>query len=127
MTREVDLVEEVGRIYGFDKVPDNASVPMAASTRPKADRVLDRIRDVLTSAGFDEAVTASLVPEKWSDAYSPWSDQPPLTSSQPMLGVLEKASQNIGTVNSAASQFGSELVGGAADQRVSLQRRRGHI
>lgn len=99
LTREVDLVEEVGRIYGFDKVPDNASVPMAASTRPKADRVLDRIRDVLTSAGFDEAVTASLVPEKWSDAYSPWSDQPPLTSSQPMLGVLEKASQNIGTVN----------------------------
>ncbi len=99
LTREVDLVEEVGRIYGFDKVPDDASVPMAASGRPKADRVLDRIRDVLTSAGFDEAVTASLVPEKWSDAYSPWSDQPPLTSSQPMLGVLEKASQNIGTVN----------------------------
>jgi len=99
LTREVDLVEEVGRIYGFDKVPDNAPVPMAASTRPRADRVLDRIREVLTSAGFDEAVTASLVPEKWSDAYSPWSDQPPLTSSQPMLGVLEKASQNIGTVN----------------------------
>ena len=99
LTREVDLVEEVGRIYGFDKVPDNARVPMAASVRPTADRVLDRIRDVLTSAGFDEAVTASLVPEKWSDAYSPWSDQPPLTSSQPMLGVLEKASQNIGTVN----------------------------
>jgi phenylalanyl-tRNA synthetase beta chain len=99
LTREVDLVEEVGRIYGFDKVPDNAAVPMAAASRPKSDRVLERIRDVLTSAGFDEAVTASLVPEKWSDAYSPWSDQPPLKSSQPMLGVLEKASQNIGTVN----------------------------
>jgi phenylalanyl-tRNA synthetase beta chain len=93
------LVEEVGRIYGFDKVPDDAPVPMAASTRPAADRVLDRVRAVLLSAGFDEAVTASLVPEKWSNAFSPWSQQPPLTSSQPMLGVLEKASQNIGSVN----------------------------
>lgn len=99
LTREVDLIEEVGRIYGFNKIPDNASVPMAASHRPAAGRVLDRIRETMTAAGFDEAVTASLVPETWSQTFSPWSDRPPLASSQPMLGVLEKASQNIGTVN----------------------------
>jgi phenylalanyl-tRNA synthetase beta chain len=97
LTREVDLIEEVGRIYGFDKVPDDAPVPMAASYRPKADRALDRARKVLLAAGFDEAMTPSLVPEPWSNAISPWTNQRPLKSSQPMLGVLEKASQNIGS------------------------------
>jgi phenylalanyl-tRNA synthetase beta chain len=99
LTREVDLIEEVGRIYGYDKVPDDAIVPLAASYRPAQDRVLDKVRNVLTATGFDEAVTASLVPQPWSDAFSPWTSSSPLKSSQPMLGVLEKASQNIGAVD----------------------------
>ncbi len=99
LTREVDLVEEVGRIYGYDKVPDNAAVPMAASYKTQPDRVLDKVRSVMTAAGFDEAMTPSLVPEPWSNAFSPWTDLPALQSSQPMLGVLEKSSQNIGAVD----------------------------
>ncbi len=98
LSREVDLIEEIGRIYGYDKVPDDAAVPMAASYRPPHDRVMDKVRSVLTAAGFDESVTASLVPQPWSEAFSPWTDSPPLQSSQPMLGVLEKSSQNIGAV-----------------------------
>ena len=98
LTREVDLIEEVGRIYGYENVPDDAAVPMAASFKTTTDRVVDKVRGVMTSAGFDEAMTASLVPEAWSSAFSPWTDSKPLISSQPMLGVLEKASQNIGAV-----------------------------
>ena len=98
LTREIDLVEEVGRVYGYEKVPDNAPVPMAASYKTNSDRVIDKVRSVLTAAGFDEAMTPSLVPEPWSIAFSPWSDESPLISSQPMSGVLEKASQNIGAV-----------------------------
>jgi phenylalanyl-tRNA synthetase beta chain len=99
LTREIDLVEEVGRIYGFDKVPDDAPVPMASSYTPKSDRVLDKVRNVLTAAGYNETITPSLIPKKWSDSFSPWTDQPAVRSSQPMLGVLEKASQNIGSVD----------------------------
>lgn len=99
LTREIDLVEEVGRIYGFEKVPDDVAVPMAASFMQKSDRVLAKVRNVLTAAGYNEAITPSLIPEKWSASFSPWSDQPAVRSSQPMLGVLEKASQNIGTVD----------------------------
>ena len=99
LTREVDLVEEVGRIYGFEKVPDDAAVPMAASFKQRTDRVVEKVRDVFTAGGYNEALCPSLIPGKWSDAFSPWTDQPAISSSQPMLGVLEKASQNIGTVN----------------------------
>ena len=99
LTREVDLVEEVGRIYGFEKVPDTALVPMAASFTQKTDRVLGKVRDVLTGGGYNEAICPSVIPGKWSESFSPWSDQPAICSSQPMPGVLEKASQNIGAVD----------------------------
>ncbi len=99
LTREVDLVEEVGRIYGFENVPDTALVPMAASFTQKTDRVLGKVRDVLTAGGYNEALCPSLIPGKWSDSFSPWTDQPAIRSSQPMPGVLDKASQNIGSVD----------------------------
>lgn len=99
LTREIDLVEEVARIYGYDRIPEDVGVPMAATYRTANERVLEKVRRVLTSAGFDEAMTPSLVPQKWSAAFSPWSDAEPMQASQPMLGVLEKASQNIGKVD----------------------------
>jgi len=58
---------------------------MAASHRPDSDRVLAKVRDVLTAGGFDEAMTASVVPGKWSEAFSPWTDSPPLVTNTPML------------------------------------------
>ncbi len=99
LTREVDLIEEVGRIYGYDKVPDTVAVPMVASHRPDSDRVMQKVRTILTSTGFDEAMTATMVPAIWSDAFSPWTSADPIIVSQPMLGVLEQGSHNIGAVN----------------------------
>ncbi len=95
VTREVDLIEEVGRIYGYDQVPDDVDVPMAASLRSHADRVQQKVRQAMTAAGFDEAMTASLVPEAWSACFSPWSDAEPLQSQQAMLGVLDTSWQNM--------------------------------
>ena len=99
LTREIDLVEEVGRIYGFEKVPDDALVPMAASFTQKTDRVVGKVRDVLTAGGYNEAICPSIIPGKWSESFSPWSGQAAICSSQPMPGVLDKASQNIGAVD----------------------------
>jgi phenylalanyl-tRNA synthetase beta chain len=85
LTREIDLVEEVARIHGYDKIPEDASVPMVASHRTEADRVLAKVRQVLTAGGFDEAMTASVVPQKWSAAFSPWTSAEPLVANSPML------------------------------------------
>lgn len=85
LVREIDLVEEIARVHGYDEIPEDASVPMVPSHRSDEDRVLARVRHVLTSAGFDEAITASVVPAEWSDAFSPWSDATPIQASTPML------------------------------------------
>src|SRR5690606_39037765 len=85
LTREIDLIEEVARIYGYDKIPEDTNVKMAASTRTRLDRVLDRVRATLVAAGFDEAMTLSAVDETLVDAIQPWSDEAPLRASTAVL------------------------------------------
>jgi phenylalanyl-tRNA synthetase beta chain len=85
LTRESDLVEEVARIHGYDEISENVGVPMVPSHRTYSDRILEKVRHVLTAAGFDEAMTASVVPKKWVKAFTPWSEAKPLRTLTPML------------------------------------------
>ena len=80
LTREIDLIEEVGRIHGYDKIPEDVSVPMAASSRRGDDRVVAKIRSVLTAAGFDEAMTLSAVDERSARAVRTSAQGEPLRS-----------------------------------------------
>jgi phenylalanyl-tRNA synthetase beta chain len=85
LTREVDLIEEIARIHGYDKIPEDVAVPMCPSFRRDEDRVLSRVRGVLIASGFDEAFTASVVPAAWCPPFTPWTSSPPLVSGMPML------------------------------------------
>ena len=66
LEREIDLIEEVARIHGYEHIPENRAVPLASSPRAKRERVETEIRQALTACGFDEAVTLSLVSEELS-------------------------------------------------------------
>jgi phenylalanyl-tRNA synthetase beta chain len=85
LEREIDLVEEVARIHGYEQIPEDVAVPMAPSNRSDADRVLDKVRQILVAAGFDEAMTATVVSQELSDTFSPWTSAAPLRASTPML------------------------------------------
>lgn len=85
LAREIDLIEEVARIHGYDQIPEDAAVPMCPSHRSDSDRVQGKVRQVLTAAGFDEALTASVVSETWTKAFSPWTNSKPLKSYTPTL------------------------------------------
>ncbi|MDW6093160.1 phenylalanine--tRNA ligase subunit beta [Vibrio rhizosphaerae] len=59
---EQDLIEEVGRLYGYDNIPLQA--PQAALTmnlHKEADLPLKRVRDLLVDRGYYEAITYSFV------------------------------------------------------------------
>jgi phenylalanyl-tRNA synthetase beta chain len=71
LNREVDLIEEVARIYGYDKIPNDVVVPLYLSAATLRDRVTQRVRDVLTAAGCYEAVTLSFVREETCRLFPP--------------------------------------------------------
>jgi phenylalanyl-tRNA synthetase beta chain len=61
LAREADLIEEVARIHGYDKIPEDVFVPLSLSQKTLTERVFDRVRDTLTAAGFFETITLSFV------------------------------------------------------------------
>ena len=74
LTREIDLIEEIIRIYGYDKIPEDSPVPLVASKKRFQDRVSDRVRETLTAAGFYEAMTVSLVSDTERKLFTPRGD-----------------------------------------------------
>ncbi len=63
--REVDLVEEVARLIGYDNIP--TSLPTVSLSYPEQDpqrRLRSQTADLLTSIGFFEAINYSFVTEK---------------------------------------------------------------
>jgi phenylalanyl-tRNA synthetase beta chain len=73
VTREVDLIEEVARHYGFDRLP--STFPPLTAAPPPIDPRIGRarhLRAVMTAAGFSEAMTFGFVA---STAATPFADE----------------------------------------------------
>jgi phenylalanyl-tRNA synthetase beta chain len=59
---EEDLIEEVGRLFGYDRLPETLPAGAAgAGALSPLDRLTRRVRELLTAQGLSEAVTSSLV------------------------------------------------------------------
>src|SRR4029079_9648771 len=52
-------------------------------------------RQVLTAGGLDEAMTASVVPERWSDGFSPWTDAPAPVAKPQMLEGADRLRRSL--------------------------------
>jgi phenylalanyl-tRNA synthetase beta chain len=85
LPREIDLIEEVARMNGYEKIPEDAMVPVFVSARRDKDVMLQRVRSVATAAGYDEALTASVVNKQASALISPWTTLPPLMTQVQLL------------------------------------------
>ncbi|QDV25629.1 phenylalanine--tRNA ligase subunit beta [Aureliella helgolandensis] len=85
LTREVDLLEEVARIYGYEKIPEDAAVPMSVAPRRPKDIAMGRVRSILSAYGIDEAMTPSVVTKSAEKHGSVWTELPPLSTETPLL------------------------------------------
>ena len=86
LTREVDLIEEIARIAGYHRIPENAPVPVTASTTRPFEAVRRRITQVMVAAGCSEAMTPSVVTSELDGMLSPFSDVPPVQTRTPLIG-----------------------------------------
>jgi len=69
---EVDLLEELARIYGYNNLPTTTmTVPMAMESHSEAKLNLTALKRSLVSRGYQEAVTYSFVDEKIEQLVNP--------------------------------------------------------
>ena len=72
LLREVDLIEEVGRHYGFERLP--STFPVMTQPAPPPDPRIARdglVRRVMTAAGLSEAVTFGFIEAKAAALFEP--------------------------------------------------------
>ncbi|MBI5018559.1 MAG: phenylalanine--tRNA ligase subunit beta [Deltaproteobacteria bacterium] len=110
LEREIDLIEEVARVRGYDGIPETLPrVPMSSEPPPRATVLADAARDRLAGLGLREAITYSFIDPREDDrlalpASSPLRPkvvlQNPLSSETAVLrtsllpGLLQAASLN---------------------------------
>ncbi len=78
LTREIDLIEEVARIHGYEKIPEDVLVPLEVSKSTLHDQLCQRLAEGLLASGFFEAVTLTFVDEDLAGLFRPWTDALPL-------------------------------------------------
>ncbi len=63
VTREIDLIEEVARIHGYDKIMPTLPQNRQTAEMSNEDRTITKIHQMLLGQGFCEAVSSSLIGE----------------------------------------------------------------
>ncbi len=73
VTREVDVIEEVLRLWGFDRVPmpPRIAIPTASPLPNPIPVIRRKTRDALVGMGFREAYANSMLPADVADAFVP--------------------------------------------------------
>ncbi|MBS9337867.1 phenylalanine--tRNA ligase subunit beta [Fructobacillus parabroussonetiae] len=91
-----DLVEEVGRLYGYDNLPtaliDGQSTAGDLTGRQKKIRAS---RQIMQALGFDQAISYALMTPEKATAFNIGADHPVLALNYPMSSDRTTARQNL--------------------------------
>ncbi|HDK38211.1 MAG TPA: phenylalanine--tRNA ligase subunit beta, partial [Thiolapillus brandeum] len=69
---EADLIEEIGRIYGYANIPENlSSAPVSIQAMPEADFHLLRAKELLVDCDYQEAITYSFIAPELAELLTP--------------------------------------------------------
>lgn len=86
LLREIDLIEEVGRVHGFEHIPEQLySRVNLDSPQDREEEIQEKMREVMTGLGYDEASTFDLVSAKQAALFLA-----PETQALPLLNPLNE-------------------------------------
>lgn len=87
VTIEADLIEELGRVYGYDKLP-RSDLRMHVTLGTDSEKVLkpSHLQDILVDRGYQEAITFSFVDEESSKKITP--QETPIRLENPISSEL---------------------------------------
>ncbi len=134
--REIDVIEEVARHYGYDRIsPTIPSGRIPTGVEDKSAEAVEVARRMLASSGLMEVINHGLISEKWAKAFAPGNDllkvRNPLTEEQSVMrssllpGLLRTLNVNAsrGVVNVRVFEIGNVFSTGSGDaptERVSV-------
>ena len=91
---EEDFIEEIARVFGYDKIPAIApvsSVPMLSIAEGKRSR--SHIRRTLVDLGYQEVINYSFVPEIWEADFA--ANSTPLRLANPIASHMNVMRSNL--------------------------------
>lgn len=87
LSLEVDLIEELARLYGYNRLPVRyPQARLAPQPRSEANAELEQLRRLLVARGYQEAITFSFIDPKWFELFHP--GETPLTLANPISSDL---------------------------------------
>ena len=76
VTREIDLIEEIARINGYDKITPTLPNKMQTPVITLEEKVVKKVHELMLSSGLNEIVTTSLIGKPLLDKYMiPYDDE----------------------------------------------------
>jgi phenylalanyl-tRNA synthetase beta chain len=133
---EADLVEEVIRVLGYDRIPVRPEIAIRLQPADPSTAALETIRQTLIAAGFYESVTFSFVSDALKDSFFPPGTHalradPSVRKADAMLrpsllpGLLESVRRNetVGIPSARLFEVGSAYLAtdrGSPDERRKL-------
>jgi phenylalanyl-tRNA synthetase beta chain len=134
--REIDLLEEVARVYGYGHIPTLDRVVHAVQPEPAAEKAARLIKSTLVAAGFSETITVTFIGKADAEAFLPagargiplahggWKGEVLRTSLFPSLLAVRRTNQHAGTSDArlfeVSERFWQE---GVAAQSAPTQQR----
>jgi phenylalanyl-tRNA synthetase beta chain len=97
VTREVDVIEEILRIYGYDNVelPGDLRSSISFALKPDTERLRNLISDLLTSGGFTEIMNNSLTRSKYSSEVPGFNPEKNVSILNPLSNDLDVMRQSL--------------------------------
>ena len=92
--REIDLIEEVARIHGYDKIPVKNSIGVKLTQDNEFDKITEKTKNIISGLGYNEVITDSIVGDSQNRHGTIWSETGSLKILNPIRqdeGLLRKA------------------------------------
>lgn len=111
--REIDLIEEIARIHGYDNIPVPERISMNTTAHFDDQAFADTLRDVMLGFGFDEVMSSSLVSPEHArigteaivEVRNPVSKERPALRGSLLSSLLEAVDHNIRNGSSSMRMF----------------------
>jgi phenylalanyl-tRNA synthetase beta chain len=131
LEREVDLIEEVGRVTGYDRVPSSLPGVRQAGGLTAGQRIRRQARNVLAGAGLFETQSYSFVSADDAGLFddgpvrvaNPISDEDAFLRTSLLPGLLRAAGRNVALGRTSVRLFEVGVVFGTADPQPKEEER----